>query len=81
MYFCHDGKGNTLMHKRTNNCRLGGARTHWLAFDFKVFVDKEYVGIGEPEMVSELGWFSIDNLPEPLHSQVPSTFARYRYHF
>ena len=58
-----------------------GRRTHWVAFDFKVLVDPERVGIGEPDMVNEIGWFSMDNLPDPMHSQVPSTFAKYRHHF
>lgn len=58
-----------------------GLRTHWVTFDFKVLVDPERIGIGEPHMMSEIGWFTMDNLPNPLHSQVPSTFAMYKHHF
>lgn len=58
-----------------------GCRTHWIAFDFKVLVDPQHVGIGEPDMMSEIGWFSMDNLPDPVHSQVPSTFATYKHRF
>ncbi|MBI4086398.1 NUDIX hydrolase [Candidatus Kaiserbacteria bacterium] len=130
MYICHDGKGNILMHKRTERCRdehgcwdcggggvklgekiedalvrevkeeylvepleyalLGhrelfrehaGQPTHWIAFDFKVLVDPERVGIGEPDKASDIGWFPFRNLPDPLHSAIPDTFADYDHHF
>ena len=43
--------------------------THWLAMIFAVHVDPEQVKIMEPEMVDDSGWFTLDNLPTPLHSQ------------
>lgn len=57
------------------------AKTHWVAFDFKVLVNPEEVGIGEPDMMSEIGWFSPTELPEPMHSQVPATLNRYSLNF
>lgn len=118
VFFCHDGKGNLLLHKRSKNCRDehgcwdpgGGSlefgedfeqgvrrevkeeyccdildlkylgaynilrnhqnkKTHWVAVLFLAQVDPKKVKIGEPEYVDEFGWFSLDNLPSPIHSQ------------
>lgn len=46
-----------------------GQPTHWLAMCFAVLVDPAKVKIGEPDMVDEIGWFSLDKLPSPMHSQ------------
>ena len=46
-----------------------GEKTHWIGLDFCVLVDREKVKIMEPEKMSELGWFSLDNYPENCHSQ------------
>lgn len=46
-----------------------GAPTHWLAMDFAVRVDPSEVRINEPDMFDDHGWFSLDDLPDPLHSQ------------
>lgn len=44
--------------------------THWLAMCFAVLVDPAKVKINEPDMVDEYGWFTLDNLPSPMHSQL-----------
>lgn len=126
IYFCHDGNGNFVFNKRSNNCRdehgnwdigggglelhdtventlrkeikeeycvevleyefLGyrdvhrdqnGKKTHWIALDFKVKVDRNKVKNGEPHKFSEIGWFSLGNLPSPLHSQIPNAIKLY----
>lgn len=126
VYFCHDGKGNFVMSKRSKNSRdevgtwdpgggalefgdsleetlrreikeeygtnvlsyeflgfrdvhrkLGGKKTHWIALDFKVRVNKNKVKNGEPHKFSEVGWFRLDKLPKPLHSQFPDFIKRY----
>lgn len=118
VFFCHDGKGNLLLHKRSKNTRdehgawdpgggslefgesfeegvrrevkeeycceildlkfLGahnvlrkhkGRRTHWIALLFSAKVDPKQVKIGEPHFVDDYGWFTMDNLPSPMHSQ------------
>ncbi|MCC7432409.1 NUDIX domain-containing protein [Candidatus Peregrinibacteria bacterium] len=55
-------------------------KTHWIALDYKVLVDRSEVKIGEPEMCEDLKWFSFENLPEKdfLHSQLPIFLDRYR---
>ncbi len=46
-----------------------GTKTHWVALDFLARVDRSKVRIGEPGVVDEIGWFTLDTLPSPLHSQ------------
>jgi len=126
-FYCHDGKGNYLFHKRSNKCRdehgrwdcgggsievnekledavrrevreefgteaseiefLGFAETfrehegkniHWIAFRYRVLVDPEKVKNNEPEKHEELGWFTIDNPPSPLHSMIPTELEEYK---
>ena len=49
--------------------------SHWVALVFAVRVDPAAVRIGEPHKFDELGWFTPDRLPAPLHSQLPATLA------
>lgn len=127
VFFCHDGKENYLLNKRSCSCRdehgrwdpggggldfgdtvketlkkeiaeeyctdiidyefLGyrdvhrehnGNKTHWIALDFKVHIDREKVQNGEPHKFEELKWFSMENLPSPLHSQFQSCLSLYK---
>ena len=127
VYFCHDGKGNVLLNKRSNNCRdehgtwdLGGGgiefgdtvenslrkeikeeyctdvinyeflgfrdvhrehdgkKTHWIALDFKVLVDRNKVANGEPYKFDAVEWFTLNSLPKPLHSQFPTFLRLYK---
>ena len=47
-----------------------GKPTHWVKNLHWVLVDPNEVKIGEPRKMDEIGWFSVDNLPQPLHSQM-----------
>lgn len=129
-FYCHDGKGNFLLHKRSENCRdehhrwdtgsgklehgisieenilkeimeeygcegeiqellpvhdifrkQGDIDTHWIAIPAFVKVDPSKVKIGEPDKILEIGWFSIDNLPEPLHSGFAHTLSLFPDNF
>ena len=53
-------------------------RTHWIALDFKVQVDRTMVRNGEPDKFTDIGWFRIDDLPTPLHSQMQVFVEKYR---
>lgn len=53
-------------------------RTHWIALDFKVRVDKDKVQNGEPHKFDTVEWFSAQRLPEPLHSQLPIFLNKYK---
>ena len=128
VYFCHDGKGNFIMAKRSVNSRdehgrwdigggavdfgdspedtvrreikeeynvdvismqfLGfrdvhriledGSKTHWIALDHKVLVNPEGMKIGEPHKFEDIGWFSLPNMPEPVHTQFPIFLKLYK---
>lgn len=127
VFLCHDGEGNVLLNKRSENCRdehgrwdpggggvefgtpieetlrneimeeyctdvldvkfVGfrdmhrtheGKRTHWIALDFFVKVDRSKVKNGEPHKFDDLGWFTLDSLPEPMHSQWPEFLENYK---
>ena len=128
VFYCHDGKGNILMGKRSKTTRdergrwdLGGGavefgektedalqreireeygtdvlefdflgfmdvhrvdhernKTHWVALCYKVLVDREKVKNASPKDHDEIGWFTLDNLPNPVHSQLPTFLEKYK---
>ena len=45
-----------------------GLPTHWIAITYAVHVDPDKISIGEPHKIDEIGWFTLDTLPEPRHS-------------
>lgn len=127
VYFCHDGKGNVLMAKRSTAARdeqgrwdiggggvefeqtvedtlkkeikeeynadvlgfefLGfrdvhrehqGKKTHWITLDFKVLIDTKDAKIGEPHKFDDLNWFTLNTLPDSVHSQLPEFLRKYQ---
>jgi 8-oxo-dGTP diphosphatase len=54
-----------------------GKKTHWIALNFKVLVDRRKVKIGEPHKFDDLQWVTLKNLPKKLHSELPGFFKRY----
>jgi len=54
-----------------------GTPTHWLGLDFAVLVDKKQMKINEPHMFDDASWFNLDELPQPLHSQIPVALEMY----
>lgn len=129
-FYCNDGKGNFLLHKRSKNCRdehgrwdpgsgqleygltleenvlkevfeeygckgeiqeqlpahsifreQDGQKTHWLAIPFFVKVNPSEAKNNEPEKIEEIGWFSLDDLPKPLHTGFNFTFDNYKEYF
>ncbi len=48
---------------------LNDTPTHWVALVHTVQVDRTRVKNGEPHKIDEIGWFTSDSLPRPLHSQ------------
>lgn len=126
-FYCHDGHGNYIFHKRSDQCRdehgrwdcgggglkfnetlldavkrevqeefatlpqeiefMGadevfrehdGKPTHWIAFRYRVLVDRNKVVNNEPEKHEELIWTTLDTLPAPLHSQIEKELLQYK---
>jgi ADP-ribose pyrophosphatase YjhB (NUDIX family) len=126
-FYCHDGQGNYVFHKRSDTCRdehgrwdcgggglkfgerlidavhreveeeygtnpkevefLGtdeihrehdGKPTHWISFRYRVLVDREKVINNEPDKHSDLGWFTLDTVPTPRHSQLDGELEKYK---
>ncbi|HET7059947.1 MAG TPA: NUDIX domain-containing protein [Candidatus Saccharimonadales bacterium] len=50
-----------------------GTPTHWVAIVFAAQVDPKQVKNNEPHKIDEIGWFTTDELPSPLHSQTGHT--------
>jgi ADP-ribose pyrophosphatase YjhB (NUDIX family) len=67
--YCTDVISYDFLGFRDVHRENDGKKTHWIALDFKVLVDKEKVKNGEPHKFDEIGWFDLNNLPEPQHSQ------------
>lgn len=126
-YFCHDGKGNYVLHRRGPACRdehgrwdcgggavefgdtvlltlakeikeefgtepleyefLGfrdvfreheGVPTRWISLDYKVHLERDKVVNAEPHKFSDLSWYRLDALPEPMHSQFALALSQYK---
>ena len=58
------------------NILRGGS--HWVAVVSVVLVDPATVAIAEPHKFDELGWFTPDAPPAPLHTQLPATMDLFR---
>jgi 8-oxo-dGTP diphosphatase len=61
---------------RDNN----GQKTHWVKNLHWVLIDRDQVKNNDPEKIDEIGWFTFDNLPEPLHSQAINGIEEIRKH-
>ena len=129
-FYCHDGKGKFLLHKRSKECRdehhrwdpgsgslehglsieenilkeveeeygckglvqeilpahdifreQGGVSTHWIAIPGFVKVNPNEVINNEPHKIIEIGWFSLDNLPNPLLTGFAHTYGLFEDYF
>ena len=57
--------------------RASGILSHWVNIPFIIKVNRDQVRINEPDHMDELGWFSLHQLPTPLHTGAESAVARY----
>jgi ADP-ribose pyrophosphatase YjhB (NUDIX family) len=76
--YCADVLKYEFLGYRDVHRERNGIKNHWIALDFKVLVDRDKVKNGEPHKFDEIGWFRLDNLPSPLHSQIPNALKLYK---
>ena len=76
--YCTDVLDHEFLGYRDVHRKHDGKKTHWIALDFKVLVDKDKVKNGEPHKFDEIDWFKINKLPKPTHSQVPKALELYK---
>lgn len=76
--YCTDVMDSKFLGFRDVHREHEGVKTHWIALDFKVLIDRSNVKNGEPHKFEELAWFRLDNLPSPLHSQFPNFLNLYK---
>jgi 8-oxo-dGTP pyrophosphatase MutT (NUDIX family) len=75
--FCTDVLAYEFLGYRDVHRVHDGHKTHWVALDFKVHIDRKKVSNGEPHKFDNLQWFTLDTLPEPMHSQWPQFYAQH----
>lgn len=47
-----------------------GVKTHWILFSYITQADPTQVRLNDPTAMEEIGWFKLDALPFPLHSNL-----------
>ena len=76
--YCTDVLSYEFLGFRDVHRISNGIKTHWIALDFKVLIDKGKVKNGEPDKFDEIKWFPKDSLPSSLHSQLPEFLGNYK---
>ena len=76
--YCTDVLDYEFLGYRDVHRENNGKKTHWIALDFKVLVDRAKAKNGEPHKFDDMGWFTLKNLPSPVHSQFPAFLEQYK---
>lgn len=76
--YCADVKEYEFLGFRDVHREQNGKKMHWIALDFRVRLDGSEVQNGEPHKFDEIGWFSLNDLPHPLHSQFEGAIGKYK---
>jgi len=76
--YCTDVLGYEFLGYRDVHRENAGRKTHWIALDFKVLIDRDKIRNGEPHKFDAVEWFRVDKLPTPLHSQFPKFLQLYK---
>ncbi len=76
--YCTDVLSYEFLGYRDVHREHGGRKTHWVVLDFKVLVDRSQAKNGEPHKLDAVDWFTLENLPSPVHSQFPNFLNLYK---
>ncbi len=76
--YCTDVLEYEFLGYRDVHREYNGSKTHWIALDFKVLVDRAKVKNGEPHKLDEVAWFTKESFPSELHSQFPTFLEKYK---
>ena len=76
--YCTDVLSFEFLGYRDVHREHNSKKTHWIALDFKVHVDRSKVKNGEPHKFEKIEWFNLENLPGPVHSQLPHFLEKYK---
>lgn len=77
--YCTDVLEHEFLGYRDVHREHEGKKTHWIALDFKVLVERDKVRNGEPDKFDAVEWFTLSKLPSPLHSQFPNFLNLYKH--
>ncbi len=75
--YCVENYSSKFLGYTDSFRELEGKKYHWIHFVFLVEVDPKEVQNGEPHKFEEIGWFTLKNLPQPLHSNIPDELKQY----
>lgn len=78
--YCVEAKEVEFLWIREAIREKDGRKTHWVPTVWYVLVDRSQVKNGEPNKLEELGWFRLNEMPQPLHSQFPYDLEMLRKH-
>ncbi|MBU1202642.1 NUDIX domain-containing protein [Patescibacteria group bacterium] len=76
--YCSDVIEYEFLGYRDVHREHDGQKTHWLALDFKVLIDRSIVKNGEPHKFDEIKWYQLSNIPQNTHSQFPNFLNLYK---
>jgi 8-oxo-dGTP diphosphatase len=83
-YGCDCEVGERIDTYSRNRINREGKPTHWVAVGNFVKVRRNEAVLNEPHSMDEIGWFTFDKIPQPLHSswkmimeQMPERFLKY----
>ncbi len=76
--YCTDVLDFKFLGYRDVHREHNSKKTHWVTLDFSVLIDPAQVAVGEPHKFDQVELFTLDTLPENLHSQLPTFLKKYQ---